>query len=262
MPVIRYATKNAARAAAKTFLLGTTAFGVLGSVLGVVPGAEYGAASSGVIAGGIGYLGREAQAASNDPPRGDYTTPTRSRRRTLPSTLGDTPVERSSSAFGESSAFAAAYLSAFVRALERAQMAELREQIETSRRRLDEADLYAARAAEALGDVSRRALVVADAFEADRLLRRVARERFEGTEGQRLLDTPYWEKLSHDLIAIFEESDTDPRALLDEWQDVWRPSDPVRSCATTLRLASGEAISLATSLREWGPTEESPDRPS
>jgi hypothetical protein len=251
MPIIRYATKNAARAASRSFLLGTTAFGVLGTVLGLVAGADYGAASGSLISISLGYLGQEAHAAADDPPRPDYSTSTRSKRRHLPSAAGDSAVARQSDVFGQASAYAAAYLSAFVRALERSQMAELHEEFETMRMRLREADEYAARAANALNLVSQRGLVVADAFAADDFLRREARKQFEGSAGRQRLDTPYWEKLPPDLMAIFEESDIDPRSLRADWQEAWQPSDPVASCARVLRSVSKEATGLADSLREW-----------
>jgi len=138
-------------------------------------------------------------------------------------------------------------------------MAEQREEFETMRMRLREAHGYATRASGALNLVSQRGVVVADAFEADGFLRREARRLFEGTAGRQRLDTPYWEKLPPEVVAIFEESDIDPRSLRSEWQEMWRPRDPVGSCAGVLRSASRDASSLATSLSEWGPEESTPE---
>jgi hypothetical protein len=260
MPVIRYATKNAARIASRSFLRGTTVFGVLATLLGLAPGAEYGAASSSVISLGLGYLSAEAQSAADDPPRSDYRRSTRSRRRRLPGVTGHAEVARASESFGEAAAYAASYLSAFVRALERSQMAEQLEEFKTIHLRLAEANEYATRASGALNLVSRRGLVVASAFEADEILRREARRQFEGTAGRQRLDTPFWEKLPPDVMTIIEESDTDPRSLRDDWQQVWRTSDPVGSCADVLRSATAEASSFADALNAWGPEDEVPER--
>jgi hypothetical protein len=260
VPVIRYATKSAAGIASRSFLRGTTAFGVLATLLGLAPGAEYGAASSSLISISLGYLSAEAQSAANDPPRADYWRGTRSKRRRLPSVSGSSDVARASESFGESAAYAASYLSAFVRALERSQMAEAHKEFETMRQRLREANEYAARSSSSLNVVSRQAEIAADAFEADTLLRREARRLFEGSAGRQLLDTPYWEKLPPDVIALFEENDIDPRSLRNDWQDFWEARDPVGSCANVLREASTQASLLGESLSEWGPEEPQDER--
>ena len=64
MPFIHYASKQAARRAQRVFLLGAAQFGVLAEVLGAVPGAVVGRASSGAIATAMGYLGVEAAHAA------------------------------------------------------------------------------------------------------------------------------------------------------------------------------------------------------
>ena len=210
----------------------------------------------------MGYLGVEAGNAAEDPPRSDYSRATRARRRTLPvGELGDTAVERSTAEFAESAGYGAAYLAAFVRAVERSQMADdvgAREDVE---RRVLEADLYAHRAEHALRRTSESGYPLAQALLADDFLRETARGEFHGQQGRDPIETPYWEKLTGKVSDLFAEARLDPRLLASYWNDEFS-NDPVGVSATTVREAEETSETLATALRDWGPTSQKPPTPN
>lgn len=119
----------------------------------------------------MGYLGVEAAHAAEDPPRPDYRTATRSKRRKLElDLLGDTPLERQTVLFADAASSSAAFLSAFVRAVERSQTAEVLDAREVIADRVAEADAYAYRAAIFLRRTSEHDQPLARALEADRRL--------------------------------------------------------------------------------------------
>ena len=261
MAFIRYDTKRAARRAQRTFFLGAAQFGVLTEILGAVPHAVAARASSGAIATALGYLGTEAGHAAEDPPRLDFRTSTRSKRRRLPlERLGDSPLERSTAVFANEANFGAAYLSAFVRAVERSQMAEELNVRDVITARLAEADLYAHRAAGSLRRTSERDVSLIRALETEGRVRRDAREQFRGPRGQELVDTPFWQKLPPEVLQLFHEAGFEPQLLAAEWDDGF-VDDPVGSAVTTLRQVSETSPALAVALEDWGPAAEKPETP-
>jgi hypothetical protein len=204
VPFVRYTTKHAARRAQRIWLLGAAQFAVLARILSAVPAATFGAVSSDVIAIAMGYLGIEAGNAAEDPPRSDYRRSTRARRRKLPlASLGDTAVERQTAALADSAGSGAAYLAAFVRAIERSQTAEEVGALDAVERRIAEADRYARRAATSLRSASEREHPLADVLLANDLLRESAREQFRGHEGRDPRETPYWDKFDPKIWQIF-----------------------------------------------------------
>jgi hypothetical protein len=261
MAFIHYMTKRAARRAQRTWLLGAAQFGVLTEILAAVPQAVVGTASSGVIATAMGYLAVEAGHAAEDPPRSDFLTSTRARRRRLPTDkLGDSPLERQTAQFADAAGYGAAYLAAFVRAVERSQMAEEVNAYDAIKQRVSEADAYARRAAVSLRQTSQRDLPLARALEADVPLRQNARGQFRGRAGKQLIDTPFWEKLSPRILGLFREANVNPQSLRSDWDNRF-PDDPIGSCVRTLRLAAESSDMLADDLGEWGPTSEKPETP-
>jgi hypothetical protein len=261
MPFIRYASKTAARRAQRVFLLGAAQFGVLSEILGAVPSAVIGRASSAAIATAMGYLGVEAGHAAEDPPRADFRTPTRSKRRRLAlDQLGKSRLERETVLFADAVSYGAAYLAAFVRAVERSQTAEAVDARDAVADRVEEADIYARRAADALRRASERDLQLIHALEAEPALRRDARDQFRGPSGRTLLETPFWEKLPTRIIELFSEAHLDPRELSSYWDNEF-PNDPIDSAARTLREASLSSVGLATDLEDWGPASEKPPTP-
>jgi len=261
MAFIHYATKRAARRAQRVFFLGAAQFGVLTEILGAVPHAVVGRASSGALATAMGYLATEAAHAAEDPPRPDFRTPTRSKRRRLPiDYLGDSPFGQEAAAFAGEAVQGAAYLSAFVRAVERSQTAEELNVREVVADRLTEADVYAHRAAGSLRRTSERDIPLVQALEADDSLRRDARSAFLGYEGRLLIDTPFWEKLPPDILQLFREARFEPQLLVPDWDNGF-PDDPIGSSAKTLRRAAEISIALAVGLEDWGPTEERQEIP-
>ncbi|CAN5717111.1 hypothetical protein BH18ACT13_BH18ACT13_08150 [soil metagenome] len=262
MPFVRYTTKRAARRAQRTWLLGVAKFEIVARLLGGVPQGELASGACDVIAIAMGYLAVEAASAAEDPPRPDFTTSTRAKRRRLPiDRLGDSELERLSAQFAEASSYGAAYLAAFVRAVERSQMAEEVEATQAVELRVVEADAFAKRAAVAIWRASEQGLALANAFEADRDLRHAARTRFRGPEGDQLLATPYWEKLSSKAAQLFREAGVEPIALRADWDEVWA-EDPVHSSVVTLRDAVASSSQLAQEIGNWGPESEKPETPS
>jgi hypothetical protein len=262
MAFIHYPTKRAARRAQRTWLLGAAQFGVLTEILGAVPHAVVGRASSGIIATAMGYLAVEAGHAAEDPPRSDFRTSTRARRRRLPTDkLGDTALERQTAQFGDAAGYGAAYLAAFVRAVERSQRAEEVNAYDAIAQRISEADAYARRAADSLRQTSEGDLPLAQALQADVRLRQIARQQFRGRAGQELIDTPFWEKLSPRILELFREAHVDPQSLRSDWDNRF-PDDPIASCVRTLRLAAESSDMLADGLVAWGPTLEKPQTPA
>lgn len=261
MPFVRYPTKRAARRAQRIWLLGVAKFEIVARILGAVPQGELGSVASDVIAIGMGYFAVEAAAAAEDPPRPDFTTSTRAKRRSLPiDRLGESGLEQRSALFADASSYGASYLAAFVRAVERSQMAEEVKAAEALGLRLAEAETYAQRATAAIWKASEQGLGLAQALEADRDLRQTARAQFRGPEGDRLLATPYWEKLGPKAVQIFREARVDPMALSSDWDPMW-PEDPVQSSVVTLRRAVESSNLLATALQNWGPEAEKPETP-
>jgi hypothetical protein len=262
VPFIYYATKRAARRAQRVFFLGAAQFGVLTEILGAVPHAVVGSASSGAIATAMGYLATEAGHAAEDPPRPDFRTSTRAKRRKLPiDKLGDSPLEQQTALFADAAGFSAAYLAAFVRAVERSQMAEELNARDAITQRLAEADIYAHRAAASLHQTSERNLPLARALEGDGQLRRAALDQFRGSTGQALIETPFWEKLPPEILQLFREARVDPQSLAPDWDNEF-PEDPIGSSVSTLRLAAESSGTLAVRLVDWGPTPEKPETPS
>lgn len=262
MPFVQYATKRAARRAQRTWLLGVAKFEIVARLLGGVPQGEFASGACDVIAIGMAYLAVEAAGAAEDPPRLDFTTSTRARRRRLPiDRLGDSELEQRSADFAVASSYAAAYLAAFVRAIERSQMAEEVEATNALDLRVAEADTFAQRATAAMWRASEQGLALANAFEADPDLRQAARARFRGPEGDQLVATPYWEKLSSKATQLFREAGVDPMTLREDWDPAW-PEDPVHSSVVTLREAVASSSELAEELKDWGPAPEKPETPS
>jgi len=106
-------------------LLGVAKFEIVARLLAGMPQGELASGACDVIAIAMGYLAVEAAGAAEDPPRLDFTTWTRAKRRSLRvDRLGDSELEQRSAHFADASSYAAAYLAAFVRAIERSQMAE------------------------------------------------------------------------------------------------------------------------------------------
>jgi len=262
MAFVHYATKRAARRAQRVFFLGAAQFGVLTEILGAVPHAVVARASSGAIATAMGYLAIEAGNAAEDPPRPDFRTSTRSKRRKLPiEKLGDSPLEREAAGFAGEAVHGAAYLAAFVRAVERSQTAEEVNARDVIADRLAEADLYAHRAAISLRRTSERDLPLARTLEADDRLRRDASGQFLGPRGRVLIDTPFWEKLPAGIFQLFHEAHFEPESLASDWDDGF-PDDPIGSAVKTLRQVADTSVALAVGLEDWGPTPEKPETPS
>jgi hypothetical protein len=262
MAFIQYSTKRAARRAQRVFFLGAAQFGVLTEILGAAPHAAIGRASTGAIATAMGYLGTEAGHAAEDPPRPDFRTATRSKRRKLPiEKLGSSPLERQTAAFAAEAGFGAAYLAAFVRAFERSQTAEELNAQDVIADRLAEADLYAHRAAESLRRTSESDLLLARVLEADGRLRRDARDQFLGPRGRALIDTPFWEKLPPVILELFREARLQPQFLTSDWDNEFS-NDPIGSAVRTLRQVAEMSGALAVGLEGWGPTAEKPETPS
>lgn len=244
------------------WLLGAAKFAVLGRILGSVPEAEYGSMSSDVIALGMGYLAVEAAGAAEDPPRADFTTSTRAKRRRLPTyRLGESALEREAEIFAETARYAAAYLAAFVRAVERSQMADQVRAEQAVALRIGEADVYARRAATSIRHISEHELPLAYALESDTTVRQAARDQFRGPKGRQLLATPFWEKLDLRILTLFREARVNPEELATDWNRHW-PDDPVGSCAIALRAATTSSVVLARELEEWGPTSERSEIPA
>ncbi|HYZ78146.1 MAG TPA: hypothetical protein VE596_12315 [Gaiellaceae bacterium] len=261
MAFIHYATKRAARRAQRVFLLGAAQFGVLAEILSAVPHAVAGCASSGAIATALGYLGVEAGHAAEDPPRRDFRTPTRSKRRRLAiETLGESPLERQTARFADEAVHSAAYLAAFVRAVERSQTAEELSVRDVVADRVAEAHAYAHRASASLLRTAEWDLPLARTLEADSRLRRDAREQFLGPRGRTLIDTPYWEKLPPKIIQLFHEAGLEPQFLAPEWDNTF-PEDPIGSAARTLGRIGEASPALASGLEDWGPAAEKPETP-
>lgn len=262
MPFVRYGTKRAARRAQRTWLLGVAKFEIVARLLGGMPQGEVASGACDVIAIAMGYLAVEAAGAAEDPPRLDYTTSTRAKRRSLRvDRLGDSELEQRSAHFADASSYAAAYLAAFVRALERSQMAEEVEATHALDLRVAEADTFAERATAAIWRASEHGLALANSLEGDRDLRDAARTRFRGSEGDELLATPYWEKLSAKGTQLFHEAGVDPMTLRADWDQAWA-EDPVHSSVVTLRDAVASSSELAEELEDWGPEPEKPETPS
>jgi hypothetical protein len=262
VPFIHYSTKQNARRAQRTWFLGAAQFAVLGRILSAAPQAGFGATISDVIATAMGYLGVEAGNAAEDPPRSDYFRATRARRRNLPvSGLGDTALEKTAAEFADSAGYSAAYLAAFVRAVERSQMADEVGAREAVEQRIAEADSYAHRAERALRRTSEREYPLVQALLANDFLREAARGEFRGQEGRDLIETPYWEKLSRKVRDLFAEARLDPRLLASYWNDEF-PEDPVGVSATTLLEAGETSQTLAAGLRDWGPSPQKPPTPN
>jgi hypothetical protein len=210
----------------------------------------------------MGYLGTEAGHAAEDPPRPDFRTSTRARRRKLPlDKLGDSPLERQTALFAEAAGFSAAYLAAFVRAVERSQMAEELRARDAITQRLLEADVYAHRAAASLEQTSEQNLALAQALEDDDQLREAARDRFRGPTGRALIETPFWEKVPPEILRLFREARLDPKSLAPYWDNEF-PEDPISSSVDTLRLAADSSGTLAVGLEHWGPAPEKPGTPT
>jgi hypothetical protein len=126
--------------------------------------------------------------------------------------------------------------------------------------RLSEADTYAERASTSTRRAADEGHGLRRTLEGENRLRQVAQAAFRGPEGDRLMTTPYWEKLGPKTVELFREAGVDPRELADEWDDAW-PDDPVRSCITTFTEALASGTVLADSLRHWGPEPEKPPTP-
>lgn len=243
------------------FFLGAAQFGVLAEILGAVPHAIVGRASSGGIATALGYLGTEARNAAADPPRSDFRTATRSRRRGFPAEgLGESPLDRDVTAFVDEAVDAAAYLSAFVRAIERSQMAEELSAKDIARERIAEADAYAKRSAAALRREAERAVELGRAVEAEDRLRHAAQEAFTGASGRVLIETPFWEKLPPRVLQLFREAHVDPEGLASAWDNAF-VVDPVGAAAKTLRAAAEASRALSAGLEDWGPASEKLEGP-
>ena len=261
MPFVRSGTKRAARHVQRTWLLGLAEFELLARILATVPQAVFGSGASDLIAIPMGYFAAVARSVADDPPRRDYTTATRARRRTLPAArVGTSGVEQLARVFADASSVSASYLSAFVRALERSQAAEHASRSEALGERLMEADAYAGRAVDSIWQTSEQAVVLAQALRSDTRLRRTAINRVNGPEGERLLAAPYWQKLGSRALTLFREAAVDPLALASAWDERW-PDDPIGSCAKTLHEAVDAANALANELRNWGPVEEQSEPP-
>jgi hypothetical protein len=102
-----------------------------------------------------------------DPPRDDYRSATYPFRRKFDlSVFGTGPVVTPGVQAAAAMASASAYLSAMVRAFERAQGADLRGDRQARAQRLSETENYARRAGRALADVSASTLRLAEAVEA------------------------------------------------------------------------------------------------
>jgi hypothetical protein len=261
MAFIHYATKRGARRAERVFFLGAAQFGVLAEILSAVPQAVVGCASSGAIATALGYLAVEAGHAAEDPPREDFRITTRSKRRKLPiEKLGESPLERQTAGFTDEAVLGAAYLAAFVRAVERSQMAEQLDVRDAVADRVAEANVYADRASASLRRTAEQDMLLARTLEADNRLRHDAREQFLGPTGQRLIDTPFWEKLPPKISQLFQEARLEPQLLAPEWDNEF-PEDPIGSAARTLRRIEETSRVLAGGLEEWGPASEKPETP-
>lgn len=220
-----------------------------------------GCASSGAIATALGYLGVEAGHAAEDPPRRDFRTPTRSKRRKLPiEALGESPLERHTAAFADEAVHSAAYLAAFVRAVERSQTAEELNVRDVVAGRVAKAHSYAHRASSSLRRTADRHLPLARALEADSQLHRDAREQFSGPGGRTLIDTPFWHKLPPKIIQLFHEASLEPQHLAPEWDNEF-PEDPIGSAARTLGRIGETSPALAIGLEDWGPAAEKPETP-
>jgi hypothetical protein len=163
-------------------------------------------------------------------------------------------------AFGEATGYGAAYLAAFVRALERSQMAEEVGDPQALQARLSEAETYAARASTSTLRAADEGHGLRRMLEGEGRLRQAAQAAFRGPEGDRLMTTPYWEKLDQKTVELFREAGVDPREFADEWDDSW-PDDPVRSCIATFTEALATGTVFANSLRDWGPEPEKPPTP-
>jgi hypothetical protein len=107
---------------------------------------------------------------------------------------------------------------------------------------------------------SEREYPLAQALVAEDRLREAARAQLRGEEGRKLIETPYWDKLSDKVEGLFAEAGLDPRLLSRYWRDDY-PADPVGVSATTLRQAAETSQALAASLRAWGPRPEKPPTP-
>ena len=261
MPFIRYPTKRAAKRAQRAWFLGVAKFEILARILETVPRAGFGAVASDVIAISMGYLAIEAGSAADDPPRSDFMKGTRARRRGVPvDKLGESHLERQAASFADDSTYGAAYLAAFVRAVERSQMAEEVRALEALAARLAEADIYADRASASVRQASEQGHLLATTLAADTALRETTRDGLSGPMGERLLATPLWEQVGPSAARLFREGGVDPSALASDWDPAWA-DDPLGSCAATLLDAVGTSGSLSDALQSWGPEQDRPETP-
>lgn len=160
---IKYKTKKSARDAKEAWSDANVTFGMAAPVLGGL-GLSSGGLTAALIASFSALLARDAEKVANDPPRFDFDTPTRARRReSVP--VPNTNVGELVDLFQGASLDASSHLQAFVRATERAQGAEIYKATESLAKRISEAELFANLAAEDLGRVADFAATVATEVE-------------------------------------------------------------------------------------------------
>jgi hypothetical protein len=256
VPFIRYETKAAAGRAEETFLAGSACFGILAGALSLIPGGQAGAGISGVISSALALLGGDAHRAVADPPRPDFETRTGWRRRQLPTdVLTDSEVELATARFAESARYSGAFLSAFVRAVERSQRAQQLGDRLSVERKVDEATLYARRASETLRSLAELHQPLISQLSDDRSLNRLAQESVRQSTPEEMKGGAFYQ-VAHDLGGEQGgrlDEDADSFSIDPEFQD-----DPLEACIRVLRRAATASEELARSLAWWGPTDEEP----